>query len=378
MNIGMVTMSTYPSPPTGYGGEVFGWNLCCALLDLGHKVTLYAPAGSKLPVGVLTGKEGELVSFPCTYGGLDIFMEGWVVDHHWKRLLEHDFLIDNSHQKFLGQEINLWHKEIRGKVCNLLNGTVTHTPKPTFNMVVGSKKWAELVITGVSQFAGTPSEKSYGGVLSGKIPQEEVYIIYYGTDIHFYTPGIAPKEDYVVWLANPSPFKGLGNTLKACKIAKTHLKIIFPHGTNPDHAKLAAQYTEVIKNEKFDAEIVYIPLDAHYHETKREILRKAKCMMFLPDSHEPFGLCVVEAGACDVPVIVNRMGALPEIIKSGVNGYVVEADDNIAENAAVALCNIDRIKPEVCRKDVVERFSIERVARDYVGLAEILKERYAS
>ena len=85
---------------------------------------------------------------------------------------------------------------------------------------------------------------------------------------------------------------------------------------------------------------------------------------------------MVESFVCGTPVIVTRMGALPEIIKSGLNGYVVEADDNIAESAAEVLGKINKIKPEICREYVVEKFSMERCARDYIALSELLKERY--
>jgi L-malate glycosyltransferase len=49
-------------------------------------------------------------------------------------------------------------------------------------------------------------------------------------------------------------------------------------------------------------------------------------LFLLPSAQESFGLAALEAMACDVPVIASKVGGLPEIVKSGVNGYVCPMD----------------------------------------------------
>ena len=45
-------------------------------------------------------------------------------------------------------------------------------------------------------------------------------------------------------------------------------------------------------------------------------------------SFEPFGLTMLEAMACSRPMIVTKMGGMPEIISDGVNGFVIPVKDS--------------------------------------------------
>ena len=79
---------------------------------------------------------------------------------------------------------------------------------------------------------------------------------------------------------------------------------------------------------------------------------------------EPFGLSVVEAFACGTPVVAYPRGALPELVRPGVNGYLAADPDQ----AAVALDKIDQIDRAACRADAEARFSARRMAADYLAV----------
>jgi glycosyltransferase involved in cell wall biosynthesis len=86
---------------------------------------------------------------------------------------------------------------------------------------------------------------------------------------------------------------------------------------------------------------------------------------------ETSSLVSMEALACGTPVIAFASGALPEVVEHGRTGFIVQNVDEMA----YALKRIGEIDPEECRRAAKERFSSDRMARDYMNLYEqILNE----
>lgn len=59
------------------------------------------------------------------------------------------------------------------------------------------------------------------------------------------------------------------------------------------------------------------------HRNREEVMasmRGARFLIFPSESYESFGLSVVEAFACGLPVIASRLGAMAEIVDDGVTG----------------------------------------------------------
>lgn len=92
-----------------------------------------------------------------------------------------------------------------------------------------------------------------------------------------------------------------------------------------------------------------------------ELLADAVATVMLGEWPEPFGLVAVESLATGTPLIARRAGALPEIVREGVDGFIV--DDVDAAVAAVAqLRGLDRSR---VRTDALSRFSAERMVDQY-------------
>jgi glycosyltransferase involved in cell wall biosynthesis len=103
---------------------------------------------------------------------------------------------------------------------------------------------------------------------------------------------------------------------------------------------------------------------------KRVLLGDALALLFPIDWPEPFGLVMIEALACGTPVIARRRGSVPEIVQDGVTGYVCETE----EEMVTAVQKVALLKREACRRAFVERFSVQRMAQDYIKVYEVCLE----
>ena len=93
------------------------------------------------------------------------------------------------------------------------------------------------------------------------------------------------------------------------------------------------------------------------------LLARTRVAVFPSVWHEPFGLVAVEAMAHGVPVIGSRVGGIPETVRDGHNGLLVEPND-VAGLAAA----LDRLATDPAlatrlgangQRDAAERFGLE-------------------
>ena len=99
---------------------------------------------------------------------------------------------------------------------------------------------------------------------------------------------------------------------------------------------------------------------------KDEFLGNATALVCPYDWPEPFGLVLIEALACGTPVLAYRRGSIPEIIEDGVTGFVCEGLDEMT----AAIQRIPEIDRGRCRSTFEQRFTVKRMAQDYVRLYE--------
>jgi len=104
---------------------------------------------------------------------------------------------------------------------------------------------------------------------------------------------------------------------------------------------------------------------------KCEFLGKARALLFPIDWPEPFGLVMIEAMSAGTPVIAWRNGSVPEVIREGVSGFIVDSIDAAAAATRQA-GSMDRRK---VRAEFERRFTAERMAEDYLAAYHSLLAR---
>ena len=105
-------------------------------------------------------------------------------------------------------------------------------------------------------------------------------------------------------------------------------------------------------------------------DRRSKVLGGADALLHLIHFDEPFGLSMIEAMACGVPVIAIGRGSVPEIVVNGETGFVVSNRDA----AAAAVERIGTVDRAAVRKHVEARFSVDRMTDAYLRVyQEVLR-----
>ena len=83
---------------------------------------------------------------------------------------------------------------------------------------------------------------------------------------------------------------------------------------------------------------------------------------------ETFGMVVAESMSCGVPVIVFNSTACPELIADGLNGYIVENEEEILRKILLIKTNGKKYYSSFCREFIVNNFSKDKVMELYSDL----------
>jgi glycosyltransferase involved in cell wall biosynthesis len=97
---------------------------------------------------------------------------------------------------------------------------------------------------------------------------------------------------------------------------------------------------------------------------KRRWLGSARCLVSASLAPETSCLVAMEAMACGTPVVAFPSGALPEIVRHGVTGFLVES----VREMALAMRDAHRLDPDACREEARRRFDAEAMADRYLDL----------
>ena len=166
-----------------------------------------------------------------------------------------------------------------------------------------------------------------------------------------------PSGEYFAFLGRISPEKGPDKAIEIAAKAGVPLKM----AAKIDAAdqgywdQVVAPMVAAHANVEFIGEINELQ--------KADFLGNARALLFPICWPEPFGLVMIEAMACGTPVIALAHGSVPEIIDHGVSGFVV----NSVQGAVEAAQSINRLDRPTIRARFEQRFTAERMARDYLA-----------
>jgi len=178
--------------------------------------------------------------------------------------------------------------------------------------------------------------------------------IHHGIDLDAFTVGNG-GGGYLLFLGRIHPDKGAHTAIEVAR--RAGMPLVMAGIVQDEH------YFRELVAPHIDGERVRFvgpvgPVD------RDRLLGGAAALLHLIAFEEPFGLSVVEALATGTPVIATPLGSLPELIRHGTTGFLVNGVDE-AVAAVGAVRTLDR---SACRRDAETRFSDDRMVDDYDAL----------
>lgn len=331
MRIGLLAPPWIPVPPPAYGGiERVVALQAAGLAAAGHDVTLVAAPGSAVPgvrvvspldalpaqIGMATDEWRHVLGGLDALSGVDT-----VIDHSGPlgALLSTQGTVPALH---------VVHGSLENELLGLYNGLVARAPQ------------LQLVAISRSQRQAAP-HLPFAGVCYNAIDVEAV-------------PFRASAEGYLAFLGRMAPEKGAAEAIALARDAGLPLLIAAKCREPAEQA-----YFERAITPHLGPDVVF--LGELGREATYDFLSRAAALLFPISWREPFGMVLVEAMACGTPVLATNRGAVAEIVRDGVTGFV---RDTTAE-LALMINRIGEIDRAACRRHVADHFSSAALVRSY-------------
>src|SRR2546429_1043154 len=347
------------------GAERYVMNLCRAQRELGHDSTLMLFAGKESgfevdDVPILTAKATPFV--PSINQNFD------PVPTELRRFVKGLTCFDMIHTHNLACDVSF------------LLSLIRRVTKRHYGLLVTDHGWNGLTLARVF-IASKPMMKFSGfdGILPVTRASSSSYEnctrvfdpMYGGVDPEVFRPLNGERRSDILFVGRLTPYKKVDNLIRAIPLLenKPRLIVIGPTLDLQYRASLERLANELKVETKFLGRISDQLLVDYL---------SASTALVLPSTDELFGLVLLEAMACELPVVANKAGGGPEAVDNGRTGYLVRQGDikEVAERLQFLLTNRDEVARlgSAGRQRVLQEFTWKHVAqRSLAAYQEVLQ-----
>jgi glycosyltransferase involved in cell wall biosynthesis len=328
MKVAVLAPVAWRTPPRHYGPwEQVASNIAEGLVKLGIEVTLFATGDS------ITGGKLDAI---CEQGyEEDRTQDAKVLEClHISNLMEKADEFDIIHNNFDFLPLT-YSGLIKTPVITTIHGFSSQRIVPVY------KKYN--------------STSSYVSISNSDRNPDLNYLatVYNGLDTKDFEFNDNPG-DYLLYFGRIHPHKG---TAEAIEIAKKSKRKLIIAGIVQDEGYFKNQIEPQLSDQ-----IEYI--GSAGPEKRNFLLGNAAALLHPISFDEPFGMSVAEAMLCGTPVIAFNRGSMPELIKDGETGFLV----NTVNEAVDAVKSLKNIKRTDCCNWATAQFSCDKMVADYLKL----------
>ncbi|MBF6604303.1 MAG: glycosyltransferase family 4 protein [Chloroflexi bacterium] len=332
MRIAQVAPPVEAVPPPGYGGtERIVAALTAELTRRGHDLTLFASGDS-------TARARLIPTVARALRGSGVAADPWpYVVSTMLEVLHHEGSFDVIHAHLEGAGL-LLARATRSPVVVTFHGRLD---QPWAARTLADPA-AQLVAISAAQASTRPSAAWTA-------------VIHNGLDLTASPFSEAPGED-LCFVGRIAPEKGILDAISIARLSGRRLRVAAKAGWTPTEL---AYHEAVFLPALRTADVEYL---GELSGAERDRLLATSYATLMPGSWpEPFGLVAIESLACGTPVVARPVGALPEIVREGRDGYLASRTATLARRLA-DVAGLDRRE---IRRSVLERFSATRMTDAY-------------
>lgn len=296
---------------------------------------------------------------------------------------------------FEDREIHVVHTHNWGTCCEGILGAklasvpvIIHQEHGTFIELVGSKKrrllGQRIALSYVDQVIAISEDLKKKMVKALKISPQKIKVIINGVDIQKFSPSIERRQEKraELGIGNNELIIGMVGRLEPVKNHKMFLSAMpellkrFPTirailvGDGILKAELISIATELGIKDK----ILFLGVRNDIAE-----LLSAMDLFVLPSLTEGICIAILEAMACELPVVVTAVGGNPEIVFHEKTGLLVSTKDVEGLVSAIETMLADKEKRKEygkkAREMVEERFSLQRMVNEQESLYKFLLQK---
>lgn len=216
-------------------------------------------------------------------------------------------------------------------------------------------------IISVSENTKNDLIKLYGG------GADKIKVIHHGVNFSPTAPTVAEKEKYLLYIGRLETKKNILGIIEAYNRLRADNAAISAKLMLAGHQGFGfSAINKAIKNSRFREDII---IKGYVSEAEKTKLLKGATAFLFPSFYEGFGMPVLEAQSCGVPVITSNTSCLPEI--AGKGAAFVDPHNYRAISAAMERVLIDSsIRDHLVQAgfENVKKFSWEKCARETLGV----------
>ena len=332
LRIGILAPPWFAVPPKGYGGiEVVVALLADGLAARGHEVTLFASGGSQTTAR-LCSRFPEPPSHLLGQSTPELAHALLAVEHAEAL----DVLSEHS------GPVGIIAAALAGiPTLHTVHGTLTDGHASSYELALRAAPATRLASLTFAQRRPAP-DLPWLANLPNAIDLDR-QILTTDSDRH-----------YVAWLGRMCHEKGPDRAIIAARRAGLPIRLAGKMQA-PEERRYFTDRVEPL----LGADAIY--LGEVDWDGRNELFAGALALVAPLAWEEPFGLAMIEAMACGVPVVATRRGSVPEVVEPGRSGLIVDTDDELPD----AIHRAIGLDPRECRASVAERFSPGVLVRGY-------------